>query len=95
MLLYLIAIFLCIGSWYYYSWIQKKEKGLFPFILILLAVPFLYLMVGLSIAASMYGQGGAFTSAFLAILLLANSLTILIVCIYFLCRRRVHKTNSN
>ncbi len=88
MLFYIVAIFLFIGSWYYYSWNRKKRKGLLPFSLIILGAPIIYHMVGLNYAAFIHSQGGALTSSFLAILLLANNLIILMISIYYIIRKK-------
>lgn len=94
MLLYLLAIVVVVGNWYFsYKNIRNNWSNIL-FLLITLVIPVLFHLGGLKYAASIHSQGAAFTSAFLAILLLLNSIVIVIVTIVYAIKNKKDKRYS-
>jgi uncharacterized membrane protein YfcA len=92
-MLILLAIFIFAGGWFVY--VRNKNKGRPNWILclIMLAIPVLFHFIGLTYASYLHDQGQAFGSAYLAFLLLINSLVMLVVSILVSINKKRNATN--
>ncbi|MEG9295167.1 hypothetical protein V6B33_01790 [Mangrovibacillus sp. Mu-81] len=80
-MLILLAIFIVTGGWFLFVRNKSKGKSNRILCLIMLVIPVLFHIIGLTYASYLHDQGQAFGSAYLALLLLFNSLIMLVVTI--------------
>jgi uncharacterized membrane protein YfcA len=93
-MLFLLAIVIFAGGWFVF--VRNKNKGRHNWILclIMLVIPVVFHFIGLIYASSLHDQGQALGSAFLAFLLLFNSLTMLVVNIIKLINKKKNTTTK-
>ncbi|RBP04455.1 hypothetical protein [Rossellomorea aquimaris] len=80
-MLILLAILIFAGGWFVFVRNKSKGKSNWILCLIMLLSPVLFHIIGLTYASYLHDQGQAFGSAYLALLLLFNSLVMLAVTI--------------
>ncbi|WP_175989492.1 hypothetical protein [Bacillus sp. Marseille-Q1617] len=92
-MLILLAFFIFAGGWFVFVRNKNNRKHNWILCLIMLVIPVLFHIVGLTYASYLHDQGQAFGSAFLAFLLLINSLVMVVVSILISIKKNKSATN--
>ncbi|NQD68923.1 hypothetical protein HP456_23750 [Bacillus haikouensis] len=93
-MLILLAIFMFAGGWFVFVRNQNKGRSNWVLCIIMLVVPVLFHFIGLTYASYLHDQGQAFGSAYLAFLLLFNSLVMIGVSILISVNKKKKAANN-
>lgn len=91
MLIYIIALAICAGSWYFYTYHLKSGGSTILLSLFAVGTSVMFLVSGLLFSGAVGSQGGAMTVAFLAVLLFFNSICMLIAALIQTAIRKVNE----
>ncbi|WP_281974966.1 hypothetical protein [Halobacillus litoralis] len=91
MLVYIIALAICAGGWYFYTYQLKSGGSTILLSLFSLGISVMFLVAGLLFSGAVGSQEATMTVAFLAILLFFNGICMLITALIQTAIRNVNE----